>query len=87
MQKLELEIRHIIIMTGRGTDKISFYVPNDEALNKTLGNTEAREIFLELNFDLQITRGKGKDLLSSLGLVADEVISIQDTYNFGEKNR
>lgn len=85
MQKLELEIRHIIIVTGRGTDKISFSVPNNEALDKTLGDTEARENFPELNFDLQITRGKGEDLLSALGLVADEVIPIQNEYNFNNK--
>lgn len=85
MQKLQLEIRHIGILTGRGTDQISFYVPNDQVLDKTLGNTEARQNFPELCFDLKITKGKGKDLLVALGLVADEIISLEPAkYEFGQ---
>lgn len=74
MQKLQLEIRRISILKGMGTYKISLHVPNKKALDETLGNTEARDLFPELYFDLQITRGKGEDLLTALGLVTDEII-------------
>jgi hypothetical protein len=85
MQKLQLEIRRISILTGRGTDQISFCVPNDQALDKVLGNTEARQLFPELSFDLKITKGKGKDLLAALGLTADEIISLEPVkYEFGK---
>ena len=45
-------------------------------LDKVLGNTEAREIFPELIFDIKITKGKGKDLLKALGLTIDETIPL-----------
>lgn len=76
MQKLQLKIRQITILTGHGADQISFFVPNDQVLDKVLGDTEAREIFPELIFDIKITKGKGKDLLTALGLKADETISL-----------
>lgn len=76
MQKLQLKIRQITILTGHGVDQISFFVPNDQVLDKVLGNTEARENFPELIFDIKITKGKGKDLLTALGLTADATISL-----------
>lgn len=87
MQKLRLTIRRIHLLTGRGADQISFHVPNDKVLDKVLGNTEAREIFTELDFDLKITQGKGKELLTALGLTADE-ITVRDRpdYNFSKGN-
>ncbi len=75
MQKLQLDISHITILKGIGTDQISFYVQNNQVLDDVLGNTEARECFPELCFDLKITKGKGEKLLSALGLVANEIIS------------
>lgn len=77
MQELKLKIRHIIIVTGHGTDKISFSVPNDQVLDTVLGNTEARENFPELNFDISFPRNKGEKLLLALGLKADENISLE----------
>lgn len=77
MQKLLLGIRHITLLKGFGADQISFCVPNDRVLNKVLGDTEARQIFPELNFDIKISKGKGEELLSALGLVADEIIDLQ----------
>ncbi len=89
MQELQLKIRHIILVKDRGTDRISFSVPNDQALDKVLGGTKARENFPELHFDLNFPRNKGEELLSALGLKADEIISLKPhKYNFqqsGEK--
>lgn len=76
MQKLNLEIRHITILQGHGVDQISFAVPNDKALDKVLGNTEARQNFPELYFELKITKNKGKEILAALELVADEIVSM-----------
>lgn len=87
MQELKLEIRHIILVTGHGTDKISFSVPNDQVLNKVLGDTEQRQCFPELHFDLNFPQNKGEELLSALGLKADEIITIPPTeYNFAKKD-
>jgi len=77
MQKLTLEIRRISLLTGRGADKISLHVSNDKVLDMVLGNTEARKVFPELYFDLKITQGKGEELLTALGLVADEIINLK----------
>lgn len=82
MQTLRLGIRHITLLRGLGADQISFCVPNNQVLDQVLGNTEARQIFPELNFDLKISKGKGEELLSALGLVADEIISTSNEYNF-----
>ena len=83
MQKLELEIRHISILKGIGADRISFSVPNDEVIDKVLGETEARKIFPELSFDLQISKDKGEDLLAALELKSDEIINVpRIPYNF-----
>lgn len=76
MQILQLEIRRIVILRGCGADQICFHVVNDQVLDKVLGDTEARKIFTELNFDLKITKDKGEDLLTALGLKADEIISL-----------
>ena len=76
MQKLQLTIRRVSLLTGHGADQISFFVPNDQVLDKVLGSTEARKIFPELIFDIKITKGKGKDLLTALGLTIDETISL-----------
>lgn len=84
MQNLQLAIRQISILKGRGADQICFHVPNYQALDRVLGNTEARKIFPELTFDLKITKDKGEDLLAALGLKADEVIDISTEYNFGK---
>ncbi len=85
MQKLQLEIRHITLLKTRGADEISFCVPNDQVLDKVLGKSEARENFPELYFDLKITKGKGEELLSALGLVPDEMIRIPEfKYEFGK---
>lgn len=87
MQQLHLNIRRISILTGIGADQISFHVPNDQALDKILGNTKARECFSELCFDLRITQGKGKDLLTALGLTANEIITRGHSYNFGSDSK
>ena len=85
MQELHLKIKHITLLKGRGADLIAFFVPNDSVLDKVLGNTEARENFSELNFDLKITKGKGEELLSALGLVPDEIVNIPESkYEFGK---
>ncbi len=86
MQKLQLEIRRISILTGRsGTDHLSLFVSNDQVLDKVLGDTKTRQIFPELCFDLKITKGKGEDLLTALGLTADEIISLEPAkYEFGK---
>jgi len=87
MQTLQLEIRRITILKGFGADQISFHVPADQVLNIVLGNTEARQIFQELNFDLKITKDKGEKLLAALGLKADEIINLHNDYQFGDKKR
>lgn len=88
MQELQLKIRHIILVTGSRTDEISFSVPNDQALDKVLGDTESRECFPELHFDLNFPKGKGEDLLSALGLVADKIISREPhKYDFQGSNK
>ncbi|KKN91232.1 hypothetical protein LCGC14_0221000 [marine sediment metagenome] len=87
MQKLQLEISHITIPKGIGADQISFCVPNDRVLDDVLGDTEARECFPELYFDLKITKGKGEKLLSALGLVADRIISRSTGYSFGRSRK
>lgn len=74
MQKLQLSIRRISLLKGDGADQISFCVPNDQVLDKVLGDTQARQLFPELYFDLKITKDKGEDLLAALGLTADKVI-------------
>ncbi len=87
MQKLKLEIRHISILKGIGADQISFFVPNNEALDKVLGRTEARLIFPELVFETKITQNKGEDLLAALGIMADEIIDVTPNRKckFGKK--
>ena len=83
MQELKLKIRRIVILKGMGADRISFDVPNDRVLDKVLGKTEARRCFPELSFDLQISKDKGEDLLSALGLTADEIIdTTPEKYDF-----
>lgn len=83
MQELKLKIRHIIIVKGRGTDKISLAVPNDQAIDKVLKNPDTRSNFPELHFDLDFPMNKGEELLAALGLKADEVISLKPhKYNF-----
>jgi len=74
MQELKLKIRRVSVLTGRGPDHISIYVPNDEVLDKVLGSTEARAFFPELYFELRISAGKGEELAEALGLEVDEVI-------------
>ena len=76
MQTLQLEIRRITILKGHGVDQICFHAMNEQVLDQVLGDTEARELFPELCFDLKITKDKGEDLLAALGLVADEVINL-----------
>lgn len=76
MQKLQLNIRKISILTGIGPDRISLFVPNNKVLDVVLGGTPARDLFPELYFELTITRGEGESLLAALGLKADEIISL-----------
>ena len=76
MQELNLKIRRISLLKGRGADQICFHVPNDPVLDKVLGNAPARKCFPELSFDLRITKDKGEELLAALGLTADEIINL-----------
>lgn len=86
MQKLNLDIRYITILKGQGADQISFAVPNDAALDEVLGDTNARQNFPELYFELHITKDKGEELLTALGLIADKIIPVQNSYNFTKDN-